>query len=189
MGKIEIQDFARVPLSRAEMASILRWTYGDEGEQFARLWCGLNDKLFDGKLSPVPIYQPRATPYGKWRGLYSGNMRNESLEIQLKRGEDRDSKFATLLHEMIHQRLWEAGENPCHNGTPWCNEIMRLTREIWGIEIWASPSVPRKVGGKSKRIQKPSPDGRLSIPFCAIELWPHSLRLSLPMERFIERAK
>ena len=189
MSQIKIEKYARVPLSREEMDCMLRWTYGDEGTRLAMLWRSFNDQLFSASLAPVPIHQPTATPYGHWIGLYSGNEKRETLEIQLKRGQCINQKIEVLLHEMIHQKLWESGECSSHNHPAWCNEIMRLTREIWGVEIWASPSVPRKVGGKSKRIQKPSPDGRPSIPLSSIARWPFSLGLTIPMDRFIERAK
>ena len=189
MGNIEILKFDRIPISREQMECMLKWTYGDEGAEFARLWCAFNDQLFDGKLSPVPIYQPTATPFGHWIGQYQGNERNESLCIQLMRGRERADKISILLHEMIHQRLWESGEDPSHNARPWCHEIMRLTKELWRKEIAASPDSPRKVNGQSRRIQKPSPDGQLSITRQDIARWPHSLGLSVPLERFIEGAK
>lgn len=184
MGSIEILKFDRVPISREQMACLLRWTYGKEGLEFARLWCSFNDQLFGGKLSPVPIYQPTASPWGHWIGLYSGNDRNESLSIQIVRGKTREQKIAILLHEMVHQRLHETGDNPDHNSPAWCREIMRLTREIWATEIWASPSVPRKVNGVSSRIQKPAPDGRLSLTRKEIAGWPLSLGLFVPLQRF-----
>jgi hypothetical protein len=36
---------------------------------------------------------------------------------------------AVLLHEMVHQFLFERNEDPSHKGEPWCREIMRLTGE------------------------------------------------------------
>ena len=189
MSDIEIQKFDRVPILREQMECMLRWTYGNEGSELARLWCSFNDQLFEGRLSPVPIFQPTASPFGRWIGLYQGNDRNESLLIQLLRGESREEKFAVLLHEMIHQCLHESGENPNHNSIAWCNQIMRLTREVWKLEIWAAPSLPRKIKGASVRVQKSSPDGKPSITRKQIASWPQSLGLQIPVERFVGVAK
>jgi hypothetical protein len=182
-------DGSRHPISIEEMRVLAGWTYGREGELLVDLWRGLNSQLFENRLAPLPILMPSATSYGAWIGRFTLNEKCESLSIELKRNQSLQCKANVLIHEMCHQALGESGSLMKHNGCPWCELIMGLTREIWGIEIWASPSVPRKVNGKSRRIQKPSPDGKPSIVRNAIAQWPQSLGLTIPMERFIEEAK
>jgi hypothetical protein len=67
----------------------------------------------------------------------------------------------TLLHEMVHQHLQERGDNPKHAGRPWCEEIMRLNKQITGREIWA---------GRTKTIALAKvfapPPGHLFCPVC-----------------------
>ncbi len=173
-------DAKRDPISFKEMQTMLKWSYGDEGLTLAESWRRWNERLWEGRLQPVPIIQPTATPYGHWIGLYSYNHENQSLSIQLKRGCPLSDKIDILLHEMVHQGLSESCNDPSHNAIPWCQEIIRITKAVWDIDIWASPSVPRKRDGRSIRIQKPSPNGEPSIPLKAIASWPHSLGLKVP---------
>ncbi len=78
-------DAKRDPISFKEMQTMLKWSYGDEGLTLAESWRRWNERLWEGRLQPVPIIQPTATPYGHWIGLYSYNHENQSLSIQLKR--------------------------------------------------------------------------------------------------------
>lgn len=178
---IEIIDASRSPLTFPEMRKMMSWSWGDRGVWAADLWRKFNEAYWGGQLEPVPIWFPQASPYGHWVGLCSGNRQGQTQHIQLLRGKPDDFLAHVLLHEMIHQYLFETGQNPAHNAQPWCEEVMRLTKQIWGKDIWVSPSVPRKVDGKSQRIQKRSPARQESIPLKEISGWPHSLNLTLPM--------
>jgi hypothetical protein len=182
---VEVIDVTREQITFVEMRQMLGWSFGDEGRLIADLWDAFNERHWDGRLVPVPLFFPRVTTYGHWLGLYTCNAANESIHIQLKFQLTTKQKADVLLHEMVHQFLAECGQNPKHNGIPWCNEIMRLTKEIWGVEIHASPSVPRKKDGRSVRIQKPSAIGQESISRPQIAAWPCSIGLSVPFDSYL----
>jgi hypothetical protein len=78
---------------------------------------------------------------------------------------------------MIHQFLFERGEDAAHAGAPWRREIMRLHAAIAGTAIWAGRSTPARQGGKVVRINEPHADGRPSLTQGAIARWPHSVGL------------
>ena len=178
---IEIVDEKRDPITLDEMRKLMSWSWGEKGLLIADLWDAFNGRYWQGRLVPVPIWFPAASPYGLWTGQYTGGPDCTSHHIQLVRGLSSQETANTLLHEMIHQYLHESGQSASHNAWPWCNEIMRLTKLIWGREIYASPSQPRKVNGKSQRIQKQGPNGEASIPRKHIASWPHSIGLHAPM--------
>lgn len=182
---IELIDARRDPITHAEMIKLMGWSWGADGVLLARLWQGLNQKHFQNMLTPLPIWLPATLPYGGAIGLFSANYQGESLHIQVKRGLSLQEKADIIFHEMIHQSLSESQQDPSHNALPWCGEIMRLASEIWGVSVWASPSVPRKVNGQSKRIQKPCPMGRESIPRTAIASFPHSLGLNVEIKNYL----
>jgi hypothetical protein len=80
----------------------------------------------------------------------------------------------TLLHEMVHQFLFEHGEDAAHLSKGWRREIMRLTKQIKGQEIWAGPSVIRRIDGKPTRINASNPKtGQQSLTQAVIARWPH----------------
>lgn len=177
---IAIVNEWRRPLDMNELRNLMEQSWGERGLWLAGKWGSFNEKYWQGKLVPLPIWLPSAPPYGRWFGLYSGGPGRTSHHIQIKRGLDNQSMLGVLLHEMTHQYLYESGQESQHNSEPWCDEIMRLTKLIWGRDIWASPSQPRKVDGKSVRVQKTGPNGEESLPLKLISTWPDSLRLSVP---------
>ena len=80
----------------------------------------------------------------------------------------------TLLHEMLHQYLFERGEDPAHMGDPWRREIMRLTKLITGKTVWAGPSKTVRRNGKTTRMNAPHPETKeSSLPQAIIARWPH----------------
>lgn len=182
---IEIIDAERESITHDEMIKLMSWSWGKEGVALAKIWQGLNVKHFGGNLTPLPIWMPQTFPYGHAIGLFSANYERESLHIQIKQNLSPQKKVDVLFHEMIHQTLSETRRDTSHNALPWCGEIMRLAKEIWNVEIWAAPSLPRKVDGKSKRIQKKSPDGIESIERTAIAGFPYSLKLTIPVNDYL----
>jgi len=179
---INVMDAAREPITVDQLRLMMGWSWGKLGTDTADYWQQMNQDFWGGALQPCPIWFPAAVPYGHWIGLYTCNHQSESLHIQV--AFNQTDSFAgvvnVLLHEMIHQYLSESGQDTRHNAKPWCNEIMRLTREIWSQDIWASPAVPRKdAKGKSHRIQMPSPQGEPSISRKDIAGWPDSLGLDI----------
>lgn len=141
---IEIINSERERLDFQQLRLMMGWSFGDRGRQTADLWQALNQLHFRGSLDPTPIWFPQTSPYGRWVGLCTGNHKAQTQHIQIVYGQGEQERANILLHEMIHQYLLESRLDASHNALPWCNEIMRLSQEIWGVKIWASPSEPRK---------------------------------------------
>ena len=182
---VDVIDAARFPLSVSQMRQMMGWSFGEEGVCIADLWWAFNERFWGGRLVPCPLFFPRATSWGRWIGLYTRNHDYQTLHIQLKFALSFEDKADVLLHEMVHQYLGESQQNTAHNADPWCQEIIRLTSEIWGQRIHASPANPRKVKGRSVRIQKPAADGTPSISRRDIASWPHSLGLHVPLNDYL----
>jgi hypothetical protein len=185
---VQVLEAERHQLTVEQLRHMMGWAYGADGQQLADLWQALNLRLWDGSLDPVPMWLPTCTDWGRWIGLYTHNGMGRSLSIQVKWQLSPSDRAGVLLHEMVHQALAEARQCTAHNAMPWCQQIMRITWELWGVRIWASPSVPRRVAGKSKRVQVPSPDGRPSISRRCIASWPHSLGLQVPVLQLLEQS-
>ena len=80
----------------------------------------------------------------------------------------------TLLHEMVHQFLFERGEDAAHLSSGWRREIMRLTKQITGKDIWAGQSKTVRRDGKIVRINASHHEtGEQSLPQKIIARWPH----------------
>ena len=72
------------------------------------LWAELNAAHFDGALKPVPIRITRSRcTYGYFNG--PGNGGQPSIRISKVLADTAQLLRDTLLHEMIHQRLYENG--------------------------------------------------------------------------------
>jgi hypothetical protein len=183
---IEVIEGDRFPITLAQFRELMGWSFGTEGTVMADLWAALNSRCWDGKLEPCPMFFPRPTSYGSWVGLFTANLQRKTLHIQLKHSLSTQDKADVLLHEMVHQYLSETGQSTKHNAQPWCDEIMRITKQLWSVEIHASPDSPRKVNGRSVRVQKPSATGQPSIKRKQIANWPHSLGLSVPIDTLID---
>ena len=75
---------------------------------------------------------------------------------------------------MVHQFLFERGEDAAHRSQGWRREIMRLNKLITGVDIWAGPSVVRRIEGVATRFNAPHPEtGEQSLPQAVIARWPH----------------
>jgi hypothetical protein len=75
---------------------------------------------------------------------------------------------------MVHQFLFERGEDAAHAGQPWRREIMRLTKLITGKDIWAGASKTVRHDGSIIRMNAPHPEtGEQSLPQKFIARWPH----------------
>ena len=183
-------------MTAKDMRMMCGWQIGQEGEEVADLWAAFNTLAWDGKLKPAPILFPKTLPYGAAVGMahYADDGRDS---IELKANMSRQEKADTLLHEMIHQYLFQTNQNPKHQGMPWCNELIRLTRLFWGKEIWAAPSkVAKQVQGskdgkqirKSVRIQPESPTGIPSASTADIACWPDSFGLHVPVDAILDGA-
>jgi len=81
--------------------------------------------------------------------------------------------------------LIERGETPKHEGQPWCDEIMRLHRQITGKPLWAAPETvgkEKRTDGERKSVRRQAccPEtGEGSIDRKDIAQWPHSCGIEL----------
>jgi hypothetical protein len=169
-----------------DMRKALAVGWGYVGERVASAWLEYNRRYFAGELEPLPIFLTPATPYGRMVGWCScaGGERAIALAAP-RRGTKLVADRGTLLHEMVHQLLFERGECTRHAGEPWCRELMRLHKQITGEEVWAGKYTVRKVrtagGGRgSVRGNLPHPDtGAPSLIQAQIARWPHSVGIRL----------
>jgi hypothetical protein len=165
-----------------EMRRALVVGWGEKGGRVADTWREYNARYFGNRLKPLPIFLTRSTPYGHMVGWTC--CAQEVTHIALadpSKGEILVADCNTLLHEMVHQLLHERGENHKHAGEPWRREIMRLTLQITGKEIWAgAPAVGKDKGRASYRFNRPHPEtGAPSLTQDAIARWPHGTGIRL----------
>jgi hypothetical protein len=131
---------------------------GRHGDSLAStsLTSGANSN--DNALRPVPLVLTNTLPFGKRLAFCSYNPDSSGRTITLNVPQNHKVLLAdnnTLLHEMVHQFLFERGEYASHDGAPWRREIMRLTKRITGKEIWAGPV---RQNGKAIRINASHPE-------------------------------
>jgi hypothetical protein len=151
--------------------------WGQLGVNIVDKWCEFNAAYFDNALRPVPLVITNTLPFGKRLAFCSYNPDASGRTITLNVPRDHKVLVAdnnTLLHEMVHQFLFERGEYASHDGAPWRREITRLTKHITGKEIWAGPSKVVRQNGKAIRINASHPEtGQPSLSQKVIARWPH----------------
>jgi hypothetical protein len=168
-----------------EMRRALIQGWGELGARTADCWREFNRRHFVGRLEPLPIFFTSTAPYGK-RLAHCRGTGGTHIVLTAPAGTgglaaDRN----TLLHEMIHQHLFQIGKDSSHAGEPWCQEIMRLHLAITGNPIWAGTSTVVKelqADGtrKSVRINRAHPvTGKRSLAQDKIAGWPRSLGIKL----------
>jgi hypothetical protein len=166
----------------ADMQKALKVGWGPLGVAVAGCWRAYNAEYFGGRLKPLPIYLTQTSPYGHWIGVtcYAEAVTHIALTVP-SIGRVLVADRGTLLHEMVHQFLYESGENPNHNGEPWRREVMRLHQRLTGTEVWAGAPTVAKVNGRhSRRLNRPHPEtGVASLTQGAIARWPHSVDIDL----------
>ncbi|HEY4982281.1 MAG TPA: SprT-like domain-containing protein [Pseudolabrys sp.] len=156
--------------------------WGPLGTSTIKKWAEFNRLYFEDSLRPVPIVMTHAQPFGKRLAFCSYNPDTHGRTITLNVPKKHNTLLAdnaVLLHEMIHQYLFERGEEASHAGDGWRREIMRINWLIAGKEIWAgrSTTARRKVDGVVVRMNVPHPDtGKKSLGQSDIALWPHNRR-------------
>lgn len=140
------------------------------------MWGQFNAAYFDGVLRPVPLVITNTQPFGRRLAFCSYNP-GVGRTITLNLPKQHNVLVAdanTLLHEMVHQLLFERGEDAAHAGEPWRREIMRLTPLITGKTIWAGQSKTVRSNGSVIRMNVPHPKtGEPSLPQKIIARWPH----------------
>jgi hypothetical protein len=151
--------------------------WGQIGADIVDRWCEFNAAYFGGVLKPVPLVISNTQPFGKRIAFCSYDPDASGRTITLNVPARHHVLVAdnnTLLHEMLHQYLFERGENAAHMGEPWRREIMRLTKVITGRQIWAGRSKTMRVNGSIIRMNAPHPEtGEPSVPQKVIARWPH----------------
>jgi RecA-family ATPase len=118
--------------------------WGQFGIKVVERWCEYNATYFNGALRPVPLVITHTQPFGKRLAFCSYNINAAGRTITLNVPKAHKSLLAdndTLLHEMVHQFLFERGEYPSHDGEPWRREIMRSTRLVRKSNLWRSWSI------------------------------------------------
>jgi hypothetical protein len=170
-----------------DMHRFAREAWGMFGNALVERWAEFNRRYFEGVLRPVPLVLTHTQPFGKRLAFCSyaptERMIPHGRTITLNVPKSYRRLLAdnnTLLHEMIHQHLFERGEAPGHESEGWRREIMRLHKQITGADIWAgrSKTVRRKDGNGGSsfvvRINVPHPiTGEASLTQGQIARWPH----------------
>jgi hypothetical protein len=161
-----------------DMIKFATEAWGPLGANTARMWSVYNVRYFGGVLKPVPLVITNTQPFGHLLAFCSYQPNGAGRTITVTVPKDHSRLLAdngTLLHEMIHQYLFEHGEPAGHDGKGWRREIMRLNRELTGDEIWAGASKTMRIDGKVVRRNVPHPDNGLpSLTQREIARWPHS---------------
>jgi hypothetical protein len=166
----------------ADMYQFAGEAWGPLGTATVDRWREFNARYFDGQLRPVPLVITNTQPFGNRIAFCSYNPTTSGRTITLNVPKAHKWLLAdngALLHEMIHQALFERSRDPAHASEGWRNEIMRLHELITGSQIWAGRSVTKRVAGKVVRINKPRNDGAASLTQGAIARWPHSTGIDL----------
>jgi hypothetical protein len=148
------------PFTVEDMRRFAGEAWGPLGIKVVERWCEFNITYFDGVLRPVPLVITNTQPFGKRLAFCSYNPDSTGRTITLNVPKAHKSLLAdndTLLHEMVHQFLFERGEDAAHDGQPWRREIMRLTKQITGREIWAGRSMTVRRDKRVIRINVPHP--------------------------------
>jgi hypothetical protein len=156
--------------------------WGHLGVAIVDKWCEFNAAYFDNALRPVPLVITNTQPFGKRLAFCSYNPdasgRTITLNVPKHRHSGRRYQLLadnnTLLHEMVHQFLFERGEEAGHSSDGWRREIMRLTKQITSKEIWAGRSMIIRRDKRVVRINAPHPKtNEPSLLQSVIARWPH----------------
>ena len=172
-----------VPFTIEDMHRFAGEAWGQLGFNVVKKWCEFNATYFNGTLRPVPLVLTHTQPFGNRLAFCSYNPNTSGRTITLNVPKQYNCLLAdncSLLHEMVHQFLFERGEYPSHGGEPWRREIMRLTKQITGREIWAGRSTTVRRDKRVVRINALHPETKeLSLPQDAIARWPRTIGIDL----------
>jgi hypothetical protein len=172
------------PFKLSQARNFATEAWGELGGRIVDQWSIFNHRYFGGALKPVPIVLTNAQPFGRLLAFcsYAGSGFGRTITLNLP--ADHDVLVAdndSLLHEMIHQALFERGEDPSHASEGWRREIMRLNAEITGRRIWAGHYRKERVakGKPSVWRNKRSPTGEASLSQKQIAGWPRAVGIDL----------
>jgi hypothetical protein len=161
-------------------------TFGRPGAHLADLWAFYNGRYFAGRLRPLLVLRTRVFAYGHCIGLtrFRNGDGEPYRQILVKEFGLRvcPRQRAVLLHEMLHQFLFERGDVPRghHQSQSWCDEVMRVSA-MMGVKVWAGKYTVIREGGTTRRGNKPggAPDARV-MDQDEISRWPDSISLYPP---------
>jgi hypothetical protein len=161
-----------------DMLKFATEAWGPLGTRTAHMWRIYNERYFDSALKPVPLVITNTQPFGKRLAFCSygdANGQGRTITVNVPKNYDRLlADNCTLLHEMIHQYLFERGEYPSHDGVGWRREIMRLHKIITSTDLWAGRSTTKRIEKTVTRINVPDPEtGLASLTQMQIARWPH----------------
>jgi hypothetical protein len=118
--------------------------WGEAGRHAAAEFARINWELFAGSIPPMPVIIG-LTAYGKCLAATlpaAGWLAAPRITLapELFNGNHRTAGGApmvadVLTHEMIHAVLMFRGEDPGHNGEPWCRMIAGLSPAVLGREV------------------------------------------------------
>lgn len=153
----------------------LKEGWGEIGERTADRWLEFNRIYFGGMLRPLPIFFTNTTPFGKRLAHCCGNEACQHIALNMPgKAGHLVADANTLLHEMVHQCLFERGVSPKHAHQPWRDEISRIHLQITGSPLTVSRQKVVKVkqpDGSRKSVRKMAEEGSLSQQ--QIARWPH----------------
>jgi hypothetical protein len=150
--------------------------FGDKGRQTIELWQQYNLAYFGGQLRPTPIIYVPTSTYGHWIGLCHTNHPAERADLIYLMRKDWETVRGALLHEMVHQALVESARDSKHDGQPWRDEIMRISRDHFGILFHAGRIKVTKEKGTRKSIKVNEGD----LTQGQIASWPDSVNIVPP---------
>jgi hypothetical protein len=175
-----LRTTTRSSVTFEDMRLIADRCFAELGAKTVLLWKRYNANYFGGELKPTPVLYVPTSPYGHWVGC---TVFDRNIYLMYP-GEKRSWGFVrgVLLHEMLHQYLRQVGKATAHQGEPWREEIMRISR-LFGLEVWAGKYTVAKIDGRSVRINKPNPDASSKAQALnqdQISKWPYSIGVEPP---------
>lgn len=154
-------------------------THGAIGAWMFDQWASINDHYFGGALETIALVWA-LTPHGSALGFFDGGIPRITLHPSLIDPRSADlwgmgrilgerQASDVLLHEMIHQAIFQAHGNSgkdegtsSHNNAYWVSEVNRIS-SLLGLNVKAQVVRQRRVvistylddNGKERRITKP----------------------------------
>jgi hypothetical protein len=184
--------YTRVVVTYEDYRQAAALLWGEAGEFAAAEFARLNREHFAGSIAPMPVVIG-LTAYGRCIGVtkYAPGWLAApriTLAPELFNGSGRTPGGPrmvsdVLVHEMVHAALILRGEDPRHNGEPWCQAITELSPGVLGREITARPVLPRRVPNPARAADPAAPKtivvrqpGPGAMSQAELAAWPHCRR-------------
>lgn len=141
----------------------------------------LDTRFFGGRLREWRALYVPSLPYGRAHAL---TLYDQRVILVRRPSKAQPPLRDLLLHEAVHAHLYEAGLPHGHDSKQYCDEVVRLTKHIWGMTVQAAPQRVEK--DENRRSVRRSPAGSLSR--ADVAGWPWILELSVPPLRIVYEA-